>query len=120
MLHEHIAKLKEFPEDIAMRVEHLILSHHGRYEFGSPSLPMLHEAFILNFLDDLDSKINYVERLSSQVDKPGYQWSEYQRFMERFLYLAGNKITDDMEEPLTSKRKESVSGLKQPSLFGDI
>ena len=120
MLHEHIAKLKEFPEDMAMRIEHLILSHHGRYEFGAPSLPMLHEAFILNFLDDLDSKINYVERLSSQVDKPGYQWSEYQRFLERFLYLTGNKMTHNMEEPLTNNRKEGetpVPGVKQPSLF---
>jgi len=81
---------------------------------------MLHEAFILNFLDDLDSKINYMERLSSQVDKPGYQWSEYQRFMERFLYLAGNKMSENMEESLPRERKESEPGVKQPSLFGDI
>lgn len=120
MLHEHIARIKGFPAEITMRLEHLILSHHGRYEFGSPALPMFHEAFILNFLDDLDSKINYVERLSSQVDKPGYQWSEYQRFMERFLYLSGKKMSEDIEEPIPAKQeKNEASGpdFKQPSLF---
>ncbi|MBC8319056.1 MAG: HD domain-containing protein [Desulfobulbaceae bacterium] len=120
MLHEHIAKIKGFPADIAMRLEHLILSHHGRYEFGSPALPMFHEAFILNFLDDLDSKINYVERLSSQLDKPGYQWSEYQRFMERFLYLSGTKMSEDVEESFSAgQEKKETAGpdSKQPPLL---
>ena len=66
---------------------HLILSHHGRYEYGSPCLPMTLEAMLLNFIDDMDSKVNYIDNLSKNLDEPGYQWSAYQRPLERFLFL---------------------------------
>ena len=87
MLDERISAIKNFPAELAARLKHLILSHHGRHEFGSPVLPMMVEAFVLHFLDDLDAKINYFGRLGSQVQGEGYQWSEYQRNLERFLYL---------------------------------
>lgn len=89
LVQEKISGLKEFPEKLGTRLKHLILSHHGRYEFGSPALPMMLEAFILNFLDDLDAKINYVNRLGNQALDPGYQWTEYQRTLERFLFVKG-------------------------------
>lgn len=123
MLQERVAKLSGFPEEIAVRIKHLILSHHGRYEFGSPALPMLHEAFILNYLDELDSKINYVERLSAQVDKPGYHWSEYQRTLERFLFLSGTGSSLGMEEREMSSTDNSdptEPGFTQPSLFRNL
>ena len=88
MIQARVAKLRDFPAPLAMRLKHLLLSHHGRYEYGSPSLPMLREAFVLNFIDDLDAKMNYFDRLGAQVRGSGYQWSEYQRNLERFLYLA--------------------------------
>ena len=114
MIGEKIKKIKEFPPETAMRLKHLILSHHGRYEFGSPALPMLHEAFILNFIDDMDAKINYMERLSSQVGE-GYHWSEYQRNMERFLLLRGQRRDDDPEEITEQKEEE-----KKPPTLWDV
>jgi len=69
------------------------------------ALPMLHEAFILNFIDDMDAKINYMERLSSQVKEEGYQWSEYQRNLERFLFLRGHKEQEE-SQPETKAREE--------------
>jgi 3'-5' exoribonuclease len=68
---------------------HLILSHHGRHEFGSPCLPMTREAIVLHHLDDIDAKMNFIGRLSEQVDAGEYQWSDYQRTLERFLLLRG-------------------------------
>ena len=50
---------------------------------------MMLEAFILHFIDDLDAKVDYITGLASKAKDPGYQWSEYQRNLERFLYVRG-------------------------------
>ncbi len=63
MIHERIATIPGFPVELAMLVKHLVLSHHGQYEYGSPKRPKTIEATILNYLDDLDSKITVSERI---------------------------------------------------------
>ena len=57
LVHETIAGLPGFPPRLKTLVEHMILSHHGKLEFGSPKLPMIPEALVLSFLDDLDAKM---------------------------------------------------------------
>jgi 3'-5' exoribonuclease len=57
MVQEKIRTIPGFPAPLAVLVEHLILSHHGTHEFGSPSLPQVREAVALHFIDDLDSKM---------------------------------------------------------------
>ena len=69
---------------------HIILSHHGQLAFGSPVLPMTPEAIMLHHLDDMDAKMNYLEGLRGKMTKTGWQWTEYQRHLERYLYLQGN------------------------------
>jgi 3'-5' exoribonuclease len=120
MIQEKIKTIPDFPEDLATRLQHLILSHHGRYEFGSPALPMISEAFVLNFLDDLDAKLNFLNRLEEQAPAPGYQWSEFQRTLERFLYVKGRPHaeadtpnTDDQQNAEDSSKPNS----RQPNLF---
>ena len=105
MIQENIRKLPDFPEELGVRLKHLILSHHGRHEFGSPALPMTREAFILNFLDDLDAKINYINRLGDQMRDPGHQWTEYQRTLERFLFVNGR--ASEEEEPLKIQEQKN-------------
>lgn len=85
---------------------HLILSHHGRHEFGAPCLPMTAEAILLHHIDDIDAKMNYIEKLSEQVEPGNYQWSDYQRPLERFLLLRGNELLPDdptFSEPIPEK-----------------
>ncbi len=94
MVQSHADNISGFPEELSYRLQHLILSHHGKHEFGSPVLPMMAEAFVLHFIDDMDAKLNYMGRLSEHVDESGYQWSEYQRNLERFLLLAGSKTLE--------------------------
>jgi 3'-5' exoribonuclease len=60
MVRERIRAIPNFPAQLAILVEHLILSHHGSYEFGSPSLPQTREAVALHFLDDMDSKMGAI------------------------------------------------------------
>jgi len=82
--------IPEYAQERLDQLIHLILSHHGRYEFGSPCLPMTVEAIILHHCDDMDAKMNYIGRLSEQVDEDRHQWSDYQRPLERFLLLRGH------------------------------
>ena len=57
MLQAKLTQFPAFPAELKTLVEHLIISHHGEYEFGSPKLPMFPEALVLHYLDDLDSKM---------------------------------------------------------------
>jgi 3'-5' exoribonuclease len=57
MVRDRIKTIPGFPAALAVLVEHLILSHHGTHEFGSPALPQTREAVALNFIDDFDSKM---------------------------------------------------------------
>jgi 3'-5' exoribonuclease len=66
MVQKAMAGLPDFPPRLKTIVEHMILSHHGKLEFGSPKLPMIPEALVLNFLDDLDAKMQAV---ANEFDK---------------------------------------------------
>ncbi len=113
MVAAEAARIKDFPQDLLEQLQHLILSHHGRQEFGSPTVPMTIEAFLLSFLDDLDAKMNLMEQLRTKMTEPGLQWTEYQRSLERFLYLSP---MPEEEEP--ARDEPSVSSLnRQQRLF---
>jgi len=85
MLHAKIAEVAGFPDGLKTLLEHLIISHHGQYEFGSPKLPMFPEALMLHYLDDLDSKMEsmraHLER-ESQFDE---DWTGYNASLGRPL-----------------------------------
>jgi 3'-5' exoribonuclease len=78
-----------FPEPLGVLLEHLILSHHGSYEFGSPSLPQIPEAIALNFIDDLDSKIAAMRAtLESASGEEGALWTDRNPSLRRTLLRA--------------------------------
>jgi 3'-5' exoribonuclease len=85
MVHEKVMAIPGFPDELALLIKHMILSHHGQYEFGSPKRPKTLEATVLNYLDDLDSKINGI---SSHMQKePAEQrWTSYHRLYDRYFY----------------------------------
>jgi 3'-5' exoribonuclease len=68
MVQEKIRALPDFPTTLKDQIEHLILSHHGKPEFGSPKEPMFPEALVVHYLDDLDSKLASM-RAQYEVDK---------------------------------------------------
>ena len=97
MLREKLLGLEPFPERLRVLVEHMILSHHGKYEFGSPKLPMTPEAILLSALDDLEAKMqNMRAEFGKELanGKPGTGMTDWVRSMERPLlnskaYLEG-------------------------------
>jgi 3'-5' exoribonuclease len=83
MLHQKLALLPGFPEQYKTLIEHLIISHHGKYEFGSPKMPMFPEALMLHYLDDLDSKM---ESMRAHFQRePDAEWTTYNASLERPL-----------------------------------
>jgi len=112
MVAEVAGRIKDFPEELLEQLQHLILSHHGRQEFGSPTVPMTVEALVLSFVDDLDAKMNLVEQLRRKMNSAEMGWTEYQRTLERYLYLGG------FEEKVESVDKNELPAKRsQPSLF---
>lgn len=79
-----------FPPEVRLRLEHMIVSHHGSYEFGSPKLPMTPEAVALHYLDNLDAKIHTVTR--EIRDDPGREssWTPFHQNLGRRLFKGGN------------------------------
>lgn len=86
MLDAKIATLENFPEQLAMELRHLMLSHHGTLEFGSPKRPKTLEALIVHYIDDLDAKVNAFQEFiqSSQDDES--EWTPFHRLFERYIY----------------------------------
>lgn len=77
---------RTFPIETALRLKHMLLSHHGSYEFGSPKLPMTPEAIALHHLDNLDAKTNEFQSLIDSDPNTSSNWTPYQASMQRKLY----------------------------------
>jgi 3'-5' exoribonuclease len=75
-----------FPNDLAIQLKHLIVSHHGEYEYGSPKLPMTLEAVMLHFLDNMDAKLFQFSQAMSSEANPDSQWTPYIASIGRKLY----------------------------------
>jgi 3'-5' exoribonuclease len=86
MVDKEIAKIEGFPPELAMLMKHLLLSHHGQYEWGSPTRPMTLEAQILHHLDDLDAKVKGIQEFMHKAEQ-GATWTDYHRMFERFFYI---------------------------------
>jgi 3'-5' exoribonuclease len=85
MVREAIAGISGFPDDLRAQIEHLVLSHHGSREHGSPVEPKTIEAFIVAAVDELDSKINQVRR-AVQEDAGGQEFTAWHKRLGRVLF----------------------------------
>jgi 3'-5' exoribonuclease len=85
MLDKKIAGINDFPKDLALVLKHMIVSHHGTRDFGSPEPPKTLEAIILYYLDELDAKVTGI-RAFMEAEDPEAAWTSYHRVFERFFY----------------------------------
>jgi len=123
MLHQKIACLPGFPDELKILLEHMIISHHGQYEFGSPKLPMFPEALMLHYLDDLDSKMESMRaqfEREAELDSP---WTSYNPSLARPLLntkkflekgLAASRVVE-AQKPVTAAAA-AISGQEATSL----
>src|SRR5579862_4367891 len=115
MLHGKIAKVEGFPPELKILVEHMIISHHGQYEFGSPKLPMFPEALMLHYLDDLDSKMEsmraHFER-ESDLESP---WTSYNPSLGRPLLNTAKFLA-----PKLAPDAKPMASVEQPGLLSEL
>ena len=87
MIDKKIEAIPDFPVQLALELRHIILSHHGEFEFGSPKRPKTLEALVIHFMDDLDAKVNAFESfVAADAANADSDWTTYNRFFERYLY----------------------------------
>lgn len=77
---------KVFPRDKKWALQHVVLSHHGEYEFGSPKLPAMPEAIAVHYIDNLDAKIHQCLAAIDKSKDEDSNWTEYVRALERKIY----------------------------------
>jgi 3'-5' exoribonuclease len=111
MLQGKLAMVPDFPPELKTLLEHLIISHHGEYEFGSPKLPMFPEALLLHYMDNLDSKMEamraHFER-EADLESP---WTSYNASLGRPLLNSAKflapKATLPLEESTATAEPEA-------------
>mgnify|MGYP001089936482 CR=1 FL=1 len=85
-LDEYLRGIEGFPPELAMKLKHMIVSHHGLLENGSPIVPMFLEAMILHYIDNLDAQVRGVSQaLEKNAGKKG-GWTDYVRLLDRYIY----------------------------------
>lgn len=87
---------EKFPRELLLRLQHMILSHHGSLEFGSPKVPMTPEAVALHAIDTLDTRIHITLR-EIKDDRTSSRWTPYNNAMQRRLFKGG---ADDPSAPI--------------------
>jgi 3'-5' exoribonuclease len=105
MIEEKFRTLPDFPPRLLALLEHMVLSHHGQLEFGSPKMPMFPEAMLLHYLDDLDSKMECMRSLIAQDRQVEGEWTSYSQPLERSLlkklrYLEGKPPSPPVHVPV--------------------
>ncbi len=91
MIEERIARIEGFPAKLRLQIEHMLLSHQGKYEFKAPVLPSFTEAMLLHYVDDLDVKVHLTATAIAAASDPDAEFTDYNRLLERFLYTQVEK-----------------------------
>ena len=87
MVDEKVKDIAGFPPELLLKLKHLILSHHGEYEFVSPKLPMTIESVALHHLDNLDAKLtSFAAAVESEAEGEG-KWTQWNKMFNRRLYF---------------------------------
>jgi 3'-5' exoribonuclease len=112
LIDRKIAEIQGFPERLRIVVQHMILSHHGQYEYGSPKLPMLREAILLNYIDDIDAKMQIVDnelKRSAEAGRDPAGMSEWVRAMERPLLNTFAYLKEAAPEPAAVEEENPIT-----------
>jgi len=105
-----------FPANLKTVVQHILISHHGEYEFGSPKLPMIREALVFHYMDDMDSKLAAI-RAALAIDSGDADWSAFSGALGRkFLRLEKFLTESPPEKPkrATENGKNAANSVEAP------
>jgi len=115
MVADHIKQIPDFPDELRRHLLHLLLTHHGKLEYGSPKLPSTPEALMLAYLDDLDSKVEAMMRLIAEPQVEG-DWTRISPMFERPIYRRRTIEVSTPAETIVDENqvKAAAAALSQP------
>jgi 3'-5' exoribonuclease len=125
MIEDKLRGIPDFPPRLRDLVEHMILSHHGQLDFGSPKVPLFAEAILLHYLDDMDSKMECVRALIAQDRQVEGDWTGYSAPLDRVIlkkcrYLNGlTPVEPEPAAPAPAPAPAPEVRPKQVTLFGE-
>ena len=139
MVADQLARMPDFPPRLRTLLEHMILSHHGRLEFGSPKVPQFPEAILLHYLDDLDSKMECMRVAVDRDRQVEGHFTAYSPSMERSVLKKAKYLDESspskeppkelpaeppkhlVKEPprVAAEGPRSAPPPRPPSVFGD-
>ncbi len=108
--------IEGFPPELKILVQHMLISHHGQYEFGSPKLPMFREALLLHYLDDLDSKMAAVRAALGSCEGEG-NWTAFNGALARRI-LRADRFLAGPDTPKEQDGSAKVAAGGQGDLYG--
>lgn len=116
-------KIKNFPHNQKMHLKHILLSHHGEYEYGSPKIPHTSEAYLVHLIDMMDSKMNAMAQVKANDNNVG-NWSGMVKHLDRVVYKKSlpsfkQYVSDEVEiaETKTPSKKETS---QKETAFGNL
>jgi 3'-5' exoribonuclease len=91
LIEKKASLIKGFPDELKNICKHIVLSHHGKYEYGSPKRPKILEAFIVSYIDDLDSKIaalqGFIQSEKNKSDGQAISWTGHSSVFDRYFFI---------------------------------
>jgi 3'-5' exoribonuclease len=114
MVADKVREQPDFPPPLRSLVEHMILSHHGQLEFGSPKLPQFPEALLLHYIDDMDSKMECMRAMIANDRQVDGCFTTYSPAMERPA-LKKDRYLNPQPEPPRTAHSNGAAGPKPPA-----
>ncbi len=95
MLDQKLSGLPEFPADLKLELEHMMLTHHGQRDWGSPEVPKTINAFALFHADLVSARMSQFSGIMKNHPEGGGDWTDWNRFLERSIFVGGSKEERD-------------------------
>jgi len=97
MVSEAISEVPGFSRELALHLQHMILSHHGKFEYASPVRPKTPEAVALHHADMISGKVDQIDSVACQARDEGRDWSQFDRILGRQIWVPENESDTDLE-----------------------
>ncbi|MEM7645314.1 MAG: OB-fold nucleic acid binding domain-containing protein [Pseudomonadota bacterium] len=94
LIEKKASQILGFPDELIMILKHIILSHHGKLEYGSPKVPMLLEAYVVWMIDDFDSKVDSISQFMGQDTSGEERWTSFNNLYQRHFFKNNFKSDD--------------------------